>query len=182
MAFPKLHRALRYAVKHHKDTDRDGEYALPYACHPVEVLVLVRQVGGVVDEDVLCAAVLHDLVEDTKVKPSDIEDRFGSRVRTLVSEVTRRTPTPDETKGLDPDAIWEMRNQELIAEIGRMSREARIIKLADRLSNIRDAHRTRTGPNLTRYIRQTHAILAAIPRDTCPQLWDQIADCVRETA
>lgn len=55
-----------------------------------------------------------------------------------------------------------------------MSREARIIKLADRLCNIRQSLLTREGAKLERYIRQTRQILEAIPRETCPTLWDKI--------
>lgn len=182
LVFPKLHRALRYSVKKHKRMDRDGDHPLPYACHPIEVLTSVRQIAGVVDEDVLCAAVMHDLIEDTDVTLPDIEKKFGLRVRTLVAEVTRRTHSDDEVKGLSPEAVWELRNKELIEEIGRMSPEARTIKLADRLSNIRDAQRTRTGPKLVRYVRQTRDILNAIPRETCPSLWDQIEACIHEPA
>ena len=75
---------------------------------------------------------------------------------------------------MSAEAIWEVRNTMLLEEITHMSPDARRIKLADRLSNIVESMKTRTGHKLERYIRQTRQILDAIPRDTSPALWDAI--------
>lgn len=170
-----LMSALDLAVEAHRGTFRDGESAVPYACHPVEVMLLLRHEAGVLDEAHLAAALLHDTVEDTSVTLELVSERFGSRVAELVGEVTRDEPSDEETAGMSKDEIWELRTGMLMEEIGRMSGEARMIKLADRLSNIRESKRTRSGKKLDRYVRQTRMILEAIPREVCPRLWDLVS-------
>lgn len=168
-----LARALDFCVESHRGQYRDGEAAVPYACHPVEVMLTLRHRCGVTDEVLLCAALLHDTVEDTNVTLAEIEDVFGLNVARLVKEVTRIEPpiTPGQSK----QAHWELRTGLLLKEIGRMSHNARLIKLADRLSNITESERTRSGKKRIRYRSQTIWILQAIPRETHPTLWDAVA-------
>jgi hypothetical protein len=64
----------------------------------------------------------------------------------------------------------------LLEEIGRMSPDAQCVKLADRLSNVREGRRTKLGDKLTRYLGQTYLILETIPREVNPGLWDAIRD------
>lgn len=174
VVYPKLHKAIRFAAKKHRYMDRDGDHPLPYVTHPVEVVRHVRHLAGITDEDVLCAAALHDLVEDTDVTLADVEGKFGPKVAALVNEVTRREPSPEETEGMNPQQIWSLRNDQLMEEIDGMSPEAKVIKLADRLSNIVEGLQTRSGSSLTRYVGQTRQILERIPRSTCPPIWDAI--------
>lgn len=180
--FPRLQKAIRFAAKKHAGQYRDGDAPLPYFSHPIEVLILVRHGAKVTDEDVLCAAVLHDVVEDCGVTFDKIEAKFGKRVREIVQQVTRIDPSSDQIQGMSPEQIWEMRNEILMEEIAQMGPEARCIKLADRLSNISESMHTRQGDKLERYIRQTWMILERIPRETCPALWDAIRACVEGDA
>lgn len=172
-AFPRLHKAIKVAVRAHKKQDRDGDDPLPYVTHPLEVLGLARFEGGVLDEDVLCAAVLHDLFEETEVSEREIEKEFGVAVLALVKELTREEP--DEAARLLPEPqLWQVRNDAMMAEIDRMSESAKLLKLADRCSNLASALRTRTGEKLDRYVRQSKQILEHIDRAVCPALWDRI--------
>lgn len=170
----KLQDAMTFMVEKHRGTDRDGENAVPYSCHPVEVMLFLRFEVGATDEDHLCAALLHDTVEDTDATLKEIEAKFGPRVRDLVSEVTRDEPTAEQTAGMDPDEIWELRSKMLLEEIAGMSLQAKQIKLCDRLSNIRESNRTRSGKKLKRYAKQTKWILEAIDRKVGPKVWDAI--------
>jgi len=174
-ALPKLHKAVRFAAKAHKRQDRDGKSPLPYVTHPIEVLSLVRYQADVVDEEILCAAALHDIVEETEYDLSDIADRFGSRVAGLVKELTREEP---ETMGLPEAEVAKIRNSVMMAEIDRMSDEAKIIKLADRCSNLAAAFKSKTGDKLQKYIKQSREILDHIDRKICPPLWDRINEMV----
>lgn len=70
--------------------------------------------------------------------------------------------------------IWALRSDMLLAEIAQMSPDAQQIKLADRLSNLREGFRTKAGEKLARYIRQSRQILEIIPREVNPGLWDAI--------
>jgi len=174
-AYPRLQEALLYAAKHHRDQDREGSFPLPYITHPIDVVCRLRYTGGIVDEEVLASAVLHDLIEETNVSLQEIGDRFGGRVAQLVHEMTREEPDTETRAQMDKDAIWELRTGLLLTEIReRMSDEARTVKLADRLSNLSEAVRTRAPERLARYIRQTRLILEAIPRTVNPALWDAL--------
>jgi (p)ppGpp synthase/HD superfamily hydrolase len=173
VALPLVHRALKRAVKAHKKQDRDGEAPLPYATHPVDVLNLLRYDAGIVDEEILAAALLHDVLEETDEDVEDIEDDFGPRVSRLVCELTRKEP---DQSGLSPEEIWHVRTQAMLEEIDAMSGEAKVIKLADRASNLRSVLLTRTGEELNRYVRQSQLILEHIDRDVCPILWDRVKD------
>lgn len=174
VCYPRLHKAVRWASKLHKNQDRDGANALPYLTHVMEVVSNLRYVGGVTDEDMLCAAALHDVVEQSEVPFSKIESRFGTRVRGLVEEMTRREPTADETKGMNASQIWKLRSDILLAEIKKMSPDAKRLKLADRLSNVRSAKQTKIADKLDRTMKQTEEILRIIPRTVNPAMWDAI--------
>jgi len=148
----------------------------------MEVLSLVRYKAGVVDEDVLCAAALHDVVELCGVDSAEVRKRFGARVAGLVAELTRRETSVEEAARLSKDALWQLRSTILLEEIRGMSPEARIVKLADRLSNVVEGLATRKGKRLERYRRQTFLILEIVPRETAPALWDGIKRALDESA
>lgn len=172
--FPRLHKAVRWAAKLHKDQDREGDSPLPYITHPLEVLSNLRFIGGVTDEELLCASVLHDVVEECGTSLEKIEKKFGSRVRGLVKEVTRKEPTEEERAGKSEWEVWQLRSTMLLDEIRQMSPDAQRIKLADRLSNVEGAFRAKPRQKLERYLEQTEEILKIIPRKVSPGLWDEI--------
>lgn len=173
--YSKLHRAIRFATKQHKGQDRDGTAPLPYVTHPIDVVVRLRYIGQVLDEEILCAGALHDVVEECGVDPEKIEKKFGRRVRTLVEELTRDELTPQEREKLTEVEVWEERTRRMLKEIREeMSADARVVKLADRLSNLSEALLTRTGIKRDRYVAQTTLILEAIPRETNAALWDAV--------
>ncbi len=174
MPLTPLHRALSFALHAHAGVDREGPDPLPYFTHPIEVLNNLRYTGGVIDEDLLCAAVLHDVIEESAIHLAEIEAQFGIRVCGLVKELTRREPGPAETSGLDKPQIWALRSEILLAEIAKMSRDAQAVKLADRLSNLREAKRTKRHEKLKRYIGQTRRILETVPESVNPGLWNAI--------
>jgi guanosine-3',5'-bis(diphosphate) 3'-pyrophosphohydrolase len=120
----KLLEAISFAARAHRTQKRKGS-GEPYVNHLIEVAELLARVGGVTDVDVLCAAVLHDVVEDTDVSPSEVESAFGARVRELVDAVTddRRLPK-DERKRLQ------------VEHMQSAGADVRMIKLADHCSNV----------------------------------------------
>ena len=122
------------------------------------------------DEDMISAAFLHDVLEESAITADRIQELFGARVRELVESVTRSEPAAEETAGLTEAQIWKLRSETLLGEIRLMSSEAQIIKLADRLSNVRAALATRAGKKLERYLDQTREILVIIPEKTNPAL------------
>jgi (p)ppGpp synthase/HD superfamily hydrolase len=169
-----LDRAILAAAEWHAGQYRDGDNPLPYITHPIEVLSALRNVGGVTDPDALCAAVLHDVLEETSVTPDQIEDLVGRHARDLVVALTREEPGAEETKGMSKEEIWRLRSHMLLTEIEKMPAEVQVIKLADRLSNVREAKHAKKGDKFARYRRQTAEILKIIPRKVNPGLWDAI--------
>jgi (p)ppGpp synthase/HD superfamily hydrolase len=176
MAEPNLESAIEFAVQAHRGQFRDGDDPLPYITHPLDVLANLRYTGQVTDSAMLCAAVLHDVVEESGTKLEEIEARFGPKVMELVRELSRTEPTDAEKAGMTKDQIWEMRSAMLLEEISEMSPTAQTIKLADRLSNLYEATRVKNGKKLSRYNAQTEKILKIIPKEVNSGLWQAVAD------
>jgi guanosine-3',5'-bis(diphosphate) 3'-pyrophosphohydrolase len=123
--------ALRFAAGKHRNQRRKGEDGSPYLHHCVEVADALAAVGGVGDPEVLGAAVLHDTLEDTDTTPAELERHFGERVRRLVEEVSDDRSLPrDRRRALQ------------VERAPALSREARLIKLADKICNVGDVART----------------------------------------
>ena len=123
----RLLGAAKFAAERHRKQRRKGADEDPYVNHVIEVAETICRVGGVGDADVLAAALLHDTVEDTGTRPGEIEERFGRRVREIVEEVT------------DDKSLPKARRKELQVEHApHLSREAKLVKLADKTANVRD--------------------------------------------
>lgn len=170
----RLHKALKLAYRAHKRQDRDGESPLPYLTHAVDVVNRLRYVGLVTDETILAAAFLHDCLEETDLTPERIEEHLGPEIRALVQEVTREEPDPSLRENYSEEDWYALRTEIFLCEIEKMSPSAHLIKLADRGSNLRGAIATRSPEKLARYRAQSAEILARIPRDLNPALWDEV--------
>jgi (p)ppGpp synthase/HD superfamily hydrolase len=121
----RLAQAVAFAVAHHGDQRRPT--GAPYLEHLLEALEVLVRGAGVTDPEVLCAAVLHDVVEDTECTADDVRAAFGPRVAELVSWVTIPEPGP----GQDLASVKE----EYLRGLRRAPRDAILVKLADRASN-----------------------------------------------
>ena len=124
---PILVRALRFAADKHRSQRRLDVQASPYINHPIAVLSILCEEGGIDDEAVLCAGVLHDTIEDTETTPEEIAELFGPRVRDIVLDVSddKRLPKAE-------------RKRLQIEHAAGASREAKLVKLADKIANLRD--------------------------------------------
>ena len=119
--------ALRFAADRHRDQRRKDEVQAPYVNHLIAVLDLLWDIGGVRDPLVLCAAVLHDTLEDTDTTGPELEERFGRRVAEVVAELT------------DDKSLPKQRRKELqVEKAGGKSDAAKLVKLADKISNVSD--------------------------------------------
>ena len=81
-------KAADFAARKHRFGRRKDVQASPYINHPIAVARLLAEVGGVIDEAVLAAALLHDTIEDTETTAEELGQEFGSRIREIVEEVT----------------------------------------------------------------------------------------------
>jgi guanosine-3',5'-bis(diphosphate) 3'-pyrophosphohydrolase len=118
--------AVHFAADRHRHQRRKDSAASPYINHCIEVAQVLAE-AGVTDTGVLMAAVLHDTVEDTETTPAEIGAHFGDRVRGLVEEVT-------DDKSLSRDT----RKRLQVENAPRASADARLVKLADKICNVRD--------------------------------------------
>ena len=131
--YPEVDKAYWFAIRAHRGQKRkDG--LTPYIQHPIEVAEIVSTMSVV--PSVIVAALLHDVVEDSSYKLNDIARMFGIYVADLVSDESenkrREKPAAD---------TWHLRKGEAIEKIAGAGKEAKIISLADKLSNLRSIWR-----------------------------------------
>jgi guanosine-3',5'-bis(diphosphate) 3'-pyrophosphohydrolase len=123
----RLLEAINFAADRHRNQRRKDHEASPYINHPIALATVLADEGGIADVEVLQAAVLHDTIEDTETSFDDLVARFGSRVADIVAEVT-------DDKSLRPD----VRKQLQIEHAPHKTPEAALVKLADKICNLRD--------------------------------------------
>lgn len=124
-------KAAHFAAQKHRDQRRKDKAASPYINHPLQVALLLSDIGEVQDEEILAAALLHDTIEDTDTKPAELEELFGTRILKLVMELT-------DDKSLPKDE----RKQKQIEHAAEISTDAALIKLGDKISNVIDVTET----------------------------------------
>lgn len=125
----RYEEALDFATKAHAGVFRKGT-DIPYITHPIETARIAAEMTD--DDDVIIAALLHDIIEDTVYTAGDIEERFGERVAQLVLEES------ENKRSNEPAALtWKIRKDEALYKLKNASSEARLIALADKLSNMR---------------------------------------------
>lgn len=122
-----LIRALAFAAEKHRHQRRKDAQASPYINHPIQLAEVLALEAGIEDERVLVAAILHDTIEDTETTPAELERLFGQEVRNIVLEVTD-----------DKDLSKAARKQAQIDHAPGLSRRAKLVKLADKICNLRD--------------------------------------------
>ena len=124
-----LDRAIIFAVLAHAGTERRGK-GYPYIVHPLEAVGIVATMTA--DQELLAAAALHDTVEDTGVTLEQIREEFGERVASLVADESDEMP-----EGVSEEDSWHGRKQAAIDRLSRASRDAKMVALGDKLSNMR---------------------------------------------
>lgn len=127
LALPELLEALQFAAVRHQYDRRGGYDRLPYINHLIKVTNALVNRCGETEDTLLLAAVLHDIIEDTEVTGEELASRFGHAVAETVLELTDDMALP-----------YEVRKQRQLDTAVRLSRRARIIRLADKVSNIED--------------------------------------------
>jgi GTP diphosphokinase / guanosine-3',5'-bis(diphosphate) 3'-diphosphatase len=120
-------RALEFASRKHRTQRRKDAEASPYINHPIALVSILAVEAGIHDIDVLCAALLHDTIEDTDTTREELEQEFGGVIAGMVSEVT------------DDKSLEKQDRKNLQIEHAHMlSPGAGLVKLADKIANLRD--------------------------------------------
>ncbi len=140
--------AVDFAVRYHGDQRRPT--GAPYLEHLLEAVEVLVRGAGVTDQEILCAAVLHDVVEDTPATVDDVRERFGDRVAAMVGWVTK--PEPED--GADRTAA----KNAYLSSLRDAPEDAIVVKLADRASNVQTL-RNLGLPKQREYYAQTVAYI-----------------------
>ncbi|MFM7021781.1 MAG: HD domain-containing protein [Flavobacteriales bacterium] len=122
-----IFRALNFAALKHASHKRKGSDALPYINHPIKVTSIIAQFVPEASSELIAAAVLHDVVEDSDATINDIKNMFGATIASIVNEVT-----DDKTL-----SKAECRKKQ-IENAPHLSYNAKLIRICDKIANVRD--------------------------------------------
>jgi guanosine-3',5'-bis(diphosphate) 3'-pyrophosphohydrolase len=149
-------QASAFAADKHRHQRRKGHARTPYINHPLAVASVLAEEGGVNDPEILTAAILHDTLEDTETTRRELQREFGARIAALVSEVTDNKSLPKQR-----------RKQLQIDHAPMKSKGAALIKVADKICNLRDLHDSPpkhwTAERRQRYRRWASDVVTALP-------------------
>lgn len=123
----KVIAAIAFAAQKHRDQRRKDALYSPYINHPIALANVLANEVGIDDERVLIAAILHDTIEDTETSEQELVREFGQEIAGIVMEVT------------DDKALPKAERKRLQVEhAATISRRAKLVKLADKICNLRD--------------------------------------------
>ena len=146
--FIKYWDALTFAFAKYGSLKRSSK-DIPYVIHPIRIITILHAAGfnEFDHEDIMIAALFHDLLEDTDIDLKEIEDQFGKKIGEIVVELT----IPKGTIGREKDKWLE--------EFVIKSKSAKIIKLADRIDNLMDMKDIWDAKRQKSYTNQARIIL-----------------------
>jgi guanosine-3',5'-bis(diphosphate) 3'-pyrophosphohydrolase len=120
-------KAVAFAADKHRVQRRKDREASPYINHPIALANVLTNEADIDDERVVVAAILHDTIEDTETTQQELVQLFGREVADIVAEVT------------DDKTLPKLERKRLQVEHApNLSREAKLVKLADKICNLRD--------------------------------------------
>ena len=126
--------AIIFAVNAH-DGMRRKKNNSPYILHPMEAAVIVSTMTN--DQEVIAAAALHDVVEDTDITIEEVEQKFGKRVRELVE-----SETEDKREDIPPSESWYIRKEESLQVLKNTDdMDVLVVWIGDKLANMRSLYR-----------------------------------------
>jgi (p)ppGpp synthase/HD superfamily hydrolase len=165
-------RAADFAARAHVTQRRKGDAQEPYVNHLCEVALLLAEATGGEDPVLVAAGWLHDTLEDTATEREELEAKFGAQVAAIVAEVT------------DDKSLKKAERKRLqIEKTPHKSRQARLLKIADKTSNLRSmALSPPTGWDLDRrmdYVHWAEAVVAGC-RGLNAELEAAFDDAVRQ--
>jgi len=120
-------KALEFSARKHKNQRRKDVESSPYINHPISLANILCNEAHVTDVNVICGALLHDTIEDTETEPEELESEFGIEIKNIVMDVTD-----------DKSLLKHERKQAQIDHAPHITEQAKLVKLADKISNLRD--------------------------------------------
>ncbi len=141
-----IKETLKLAKHAHSGQERDG--GPPYIIHPIRAAASLIDEVDIDRPEIIMAALLHDIVEDTEITLPQIQEKFGQKVADIVSGVTR--PRPEN----ETEEQKRQNKKEAIRKLSKAEQEVRLVKLADVLDNARS----------WQYLPESHPSRQKIPR------------------
>jgi (p)ppGpp synthase/HD superfamily hydrolase len=160
--FQEYWKALTFAVSKYEPLKRKCS-DIPYVVHPLRVAMILKAVGfnEFTNSDLMISALFHDLVEDTNTTLEEIQNEFNAKVALTVKELSKpKQGNKDE---------W-------LKNFGTVSKEAKMIKLADRIDNLMD-NNNRTREEIISYAEQGRIILETCG-DAHPELTRKLKEVI----
>lgn len=124
-----LDKALHFAIDAHANVERRGK-GFPYIVHPLEAVEIVASITS--DQELLAAAALHDVVEDTPITIEQIRAEFGDRVADIVA-----AESDNLNEGVTAESSWRDRKMAALKHLQNASHEVKVVAMGDKLSNMR---------------------------------------------
>ena len=157
-----IQSAIEFATQKHEGQTRKFS-GKPYVTHPINVSNIVHQycLGNKNYETLMTSAILHDTLEDTETTFKEIESNFGKEVSNLVQELTN-----------DNEELQAGKTEYMKKKFLKLSNNALILKLADRLDNMRDAPTTKMKDATIEIIQ--YLVDNKMLDFTCKRLCDEI--------
>jgi len=126
-------QAFDFAYKAHGQTSRKVS-KIPYITHPLNVMIILLKNNA--SEELLAAALLHDVVEDEGVTYQELTENFGKEVCYLVEQVSE--PLSLIQKGSDRRNSWKARKEHTLTSLQTATYDVKMLSCADKLANISD--------------------------------------------
>ena len=120
-------KALKFASTKHQFQSRKGKSNPPFINHLIDVSYILQKYGEINDQDILAAAFLHDTIEDTDTSYEELNNQFNENIANMVLDLT-------DDKSLPANE----RKRQQILKATTLKANSRMIKLADKISNIKD--------------------------------------------
>lgn len=146
----------------------------PYIVHPMRVALILLQELQLKDPEAIAAALLHDVIEESnrRVTVGDLEQKFGRSIALMVSILTK----PPTNENFAPDQLLYFYYE----RIKGASLQTRLVKLSDRLDNLREAVDTLDSQFQERYLKETKEIFLPFAENTDRYLYKELlATCKR---
>jgi len=150
MTWPPISKAIDLAKQAHAGQMRRGSKS-PYIVHPLRVALILLDVAQQKSPAIICAGILHDVLEDSETPHDDIEEDFGPQVLDMVLALTH----PEQKEG---ESVFN-RNKRMFENMQWAGRDVHVIKSADRLDNLITAHQAMGNERLNEYIKESREML-----------------------
>lgn len=124
-----LDKAMHFAIDAHRNVERKGK-GFPYIVHPMEAVEIVASITA--DQELLAAAALHDVIEDTNVTVDQLRAEFGNRIADIVA-----AESDNMNEGITENSSWHERKTAALKHLQHAPYDVKVVAMGDKLSNMR---------------------------------------------